>query len=798
MSRTPTAPLSLSCYLCPPLEMAYVKKDQKAAPVEQTGRVTIVSRNAKAVEKVTNTFLSRARDEDVVTPCGNGTNTWDTFEMKIYKRVIEFDASKDKIKTISSFTCIIPTADDWPNSGEVNCFILLMWGDDCVRGGQLNVGWCWMECSAVLTVVPRQALAERVSFVVERSCVTICMLLRAAEKGLSTALRELAREKLRYDAALKREEGVRRAKLRQFLTAHQAASQWATCLAALMDAREYGVTPTDDMLEQAIQRCGASGRLRDAKHIYTQWYKELHRPRPLSTHVSFMEACAACGDFTEAKGQLDRLVAHDVRCHAAQPGHRAAVTDDLVTAYLRTALAAHLRGRGSTPPTWEVALGDLVRLRNGYPADLFRPRVELTPLLLEAAAQLADVGGQWEWALRLLESAARAQALVPSEAYDAAVRVCYRHQRHGEVVRLLQTMIATKSEPDERSVRLGLVSAEEVEASEALDQLVARPKEAAVGVSTSTTTTSSTTTSSSPPSAAWALSLQLFEAMRLNGLPLYQQCYEAPLRACVAAGRWEGALRMLAEMRRDGRPVSSALYRHAVAARIAACDDFAAVERLLRLETLQTGDGAMNVLYLAALRWCVRHADWRHLARLSKEMRDKDLPESYDKVRVMMEAAYHQQQFHAVAARFARFYNITAYEQGRTERDGTARSYPADFHVPLPLLDLVIDACGRLEGSRDPLVEVARRTALEIRQRRHSGEAPGVTGATETPDWMHDFGVGGGAGDVEGVDLPSVGHDNKTTTGVTQTGGPRRERPPQKKYGNEQHAGMCVAPLWPK
>lgn len=104
--------------------MSYVKKDQKGAVSadKQTGRVTIVSRNPKAAEKVTSTFLSRAQEEDVVvhgprrlptrtlrittrkTPCGNGTNTWDTFEMKIYKRVIEFEASKDTIKNISSFT----------------------------------------------------------------------------------------------------------------------------------------------------------------------------------------------------------------------------------------------------------------------------------------------------------------------------------------------------------------------------------------------------------------------------------------------------------------------------------------------------------------------------------------------------------------------------------------------------------------------------------------------------------------------------------------------------------------------
>eukprot|EP00796_Vickermania_ingenoplastis_P008313 gene8314-5827_t len=143
--------------------MAYVKKDQKAAPVEQTGRVTIVSRNAKAVEKVTNTFLSRARDEDVVvhgprrlptrtlrittrkTPCGNGTNTWDTFEMKIYKRVIEFDASKDKIKTISSFT-VDPGVDVSITTKVLAIFLLRCYLLRPSSGGRSPPSVLWGRC----------------------------------------------------------------------------------------------------------------------------------------------------------------------------------------------------------------------------------------------------------------------------------------------------------------------------------------------------------------------------------------------------------------------------------------------------------------------------------------------------------------------------------------------------------------------------------------------------------------------------------------------------------------------------
>lgn len=103
--------------------MSYLKKDQKGAPEEiQTSRMTLVSRNPKALEKVTATYLERALENQVKvhgprrlptrtlkittrkTPCGNGTNTWDTFEMKIYKRVVDFHATKEVMQSISSFT----------------------------------------------------------------------------------------------------------------------------------------------------------------------------------------------------------------------------------------------------------------------------------------------------------------------------------------------------------------------------------------------------------------------------------------------------------------------------------------------------------------------------------------------------------------------------------------------------------------------------------------------------------------------------------------------------------------------
>ncbi|CAJ1044355.1 putative Ribosomal protein S10p/S20e [Leishmania shawi] len=92
--------------------MDYPKKTQAAPAEGQTVRLTITSSQ----------LLMRARDEKVTihgpvrlptrtlkittrkTPCGNGTNTWDTFELKIYKRIIDLHAPTEQVKKITSFT----------------------------------------------------------------------------------------------------------------------------------------------------------------------------------------------------------------------------------------------------------------------------------------------------------------------------------------------------------------------------------------------------------------------------------------------------------------------------------------------------------------------------------------------------------------------------------------------------------------------------------------------------------------------------------------------------------------------
>eukprot|EP01120_Amphizonella_sp_Union-15-10_P004651 TRINITY_DN152_c0_g3_i1.p1 TRINITY_DN152_c0_g3~~TRINITY_DN152_c0_g3_i1.p1 ORF type:complete len:127 (+),score=20.61 TRINITY_DN152_c0_g3_i1:108-488(+) len=106
--------------------MATVKKGkQEGAP--EAGfhriRITLTSRNVKNLEKVCTDLIRGARDQRILrvkgpvrlptkvlrittrkSPCGEGTNTWDRFEMRIHKRIIDLHSSSDVVRQITSIS----------------------------------------------------------------------------------------------------------------------------------------------------------------------------------------------------------------------------------------------------------------------------------------------------------------------------------------------------------------------------------------------------------------------------------------------------------------------------------------------------------------------------------------------------------------------------------------------------------------------------------------------------------------------------------------------------------------------
>ena len=89
-------------------------------------RITLWSRNPQAIEKVMSDLVARAKETASAdgggirirgpcrlptrtlhhvtrkSPCGNGSNTWDRYEMKIYKRLVDFYAPQEAVKQLTS------------------------------------------------------------------------------------------------------------------------------------------------------------------------------------------------------------------------------------------------------------------------------------------------------------------------------------------------------------------------------------------------------------------------------------------------------------------------------------------------------------------------------------------------------------------------------------------------------------------------------------------------------------------------------------------------------------------------
>ncbi|GJQ11871.1 hypothetical protein GpartN1_g3662.t1 [Galdieria partita] len=84
-------------------------------------RITLTSKNLKAVEGVCQELVQRGKMNGLrvrgpvrmprktlrittrKSPCGEGTNTWDRFELRIYKRVVDIFATADVVKQVTAY-----------------------------------------------------------------------------------------------------------------------------------------------------------------------------------------------------------------------------------------------------------------------------------------------------------------------------------------------------------------------------------------------------------------------------------------------------------------------------------------------------------------------------------------------------------------------------------------------------------------------------------------------------------------------------------------------------------------------
>merc|ERR1711874_413347 len=105
----------------------YDKGDMKAgmmddgAPIHRI-RITLTSGNVKSLEKVCSELVRGAKEKQLKvkgpvrmptnvlrhttrkTPCGEGSKTWDRFQMRIHKRLIDLHSSSEIVKQITSIS----------------------------------------------------------------------------------------------------------------------------------------------------------------------------------------------------------------------------------------------------------------------------------------------------------------------------------------------------------------------------------------------------------------------------------------------------------------------------------------------------------------------------------------------------------------------------------------------------------------------------------------------------------------------------------------------------------------------
>nr|BAN20319.1 ribosomal protein S20 [Riptortus pedestris] len=104
--------------------MSAYKDTEKPAEPQQIHRIriTLTSKNMKSLEKVCADLINGAKKENLrvkgpirmptkvlrittrKTPCGEGSKTWDRFQMRIHKRVIDLHSPSEVVKQITSIS----------------------------------------------------------------------------------------------------------------------------------------------------------------------------------------------------------------------------------------------------------------------------------------------------------------------------------------------------------------------------------------------------------------------------------------------------------------------------------------------------------------------------------------------------------------------------------------------------------------------------------------------------------------------------------------------------------------------
>ncbi|KAJ6648038.1 40S ribosomal protein S20 [Pseudolycoriella hygida] len=97
-----------------------IEKSKQDVPQVHRIRITLTSKNVRSLEKVCADLITGAKKQKLrvkgpvrmptktlrittrKTPCGEGSKTWDRFQMRIHKRIIDLHSPSEIVKQITS------------------------------------------------------------------------------------------------------------------------------------------------------------------------------------------------------------------------------------------------------------------------------------------------------------------------------------------------------------------------------------------------------------------------------------------------------------------------------------------------------------------------------------------------------------------------------------------------------------------------------------------------------------------------------------------------------------------------
>merc|ERR1711990_1185556 len=98
------------------------KEEVQEGEQEHKIRITITSKNCSAIERISNELVKAARDKNLKvkgpvrmptktlrittrkTPSGEGSKTWDRYQMRIHKRVIDLQSPTETVRQITQLS----------------------------------------------------------------------------------------------------------------------------------------------------------------------------------------------------------------------------------------------------------------------------------------------------------------------------------------------------------------------------------------------------------------------------------------------------------------------------------------------------------------------------------------------------------------------------------------------------------------------------------------------------------------------------------------------------------------------